>query len=187
MNTSLGAIPEMLYCNSGSSRGGFPDVAVKARADMKWFRSNIRMGSQLALLALAIQFLLSFGHFHGGHASVASADTTGQGLHNGIAFAADAADQAVSPAKVSGPKVFAAKIVRPVRLKTSSDHAPLGHPGDDCAICAVMALANTMLDAAPPLLPSPYATAFSYGPVAARFAEPDPVRVAFQPRAPPIA
>jgi hypothetical protein len=187
MNTSLGAISEMLYCNSRSSCGGFPDVAVKARADMKWFRSNIRMGSQLALLALAIQFLLSFGHFHGGHASVASADTTGQGLHDGIAFAADAADQAVSPAKVSGPKVFAAKIVRPVRLKTSSDHAPLGHPGDDCAICAVMALANTMLDAAPALLPSPHATAFSYGPIAARFAEPDPVRVAFQPRAPPIA
>jgi hypothetical protein len=187
MNTSLGAISEMLYCNSRSSCGGFPDVAVKARADMKWFRSNIRLGSRLALLALAIQFLLSFGHFHGGDASVASADTTGQGLHDGIAFATDASDQAVSPAKVSGPKVFVAKIVRPVRLKTSSDHAPLGHAGDDCAICAVMALANTMLDAAPPLLPSPHATAFSYGPIAARYAEPDPVRVAFQPRAPPIA
>jgi hypothetical protein len=150
------------------------------------------MGSQLALLALAIQFLLSFGHFHGGHASVASVGTTGQGLYDGIAFAADASDQAVSPAKVSGPKVFgpkvfAAKILRPVRLKTSSDHAPLGRAGDDCAICAVMALANTMLDAAPPLLPSPHATAFSHGPIAARFAEPDPVRVAFQPRAPPTA
>lgn len=185
MNTSLGAIPEMLYCNSGSSRGGFPDVAVKARADMKWFRSNIRLGSQFALLALAIQFLLSFGHFHGGSASVASADAKPPGLHDTVAFAAnqlDASDRAASLAKALSPKVLGL-----IRLKTSSDRAPLDHAGDDCAICAVMALANTMLDAAPPLLLSPHATVFSYRPVAARFGEPESVRVAFQPRAPPIA
>ena len=29
---------------------------------MKWFRSNIRHGTRLALLALAVQFVLSFGH-----------------------------------------------------------------------------------------------------------------------------
>jgi hypothetical protein len=32
---------------------------------MNWFRSNIKHGSRLALFALAIQFALSFGHFHG--------------------------------------------------------------------------------------------------------------------------
>jgi hypothetical protein len=32
---------------------------------MSWFRSNIKRGSRLALLALAIQFVLPFGHFHG--------------------------------------------------------------------------------------------------------------------------
>jgi hypothetical protein len=32
---------------------------------MTWLRSNIRHGSRLALLALAIQFVVSFGHFHG--------------------------------------------------------------------------------------------------------------------------
>src|SRR5437660_12753279 len=31
---------------------------------MKWLRSNIKHGSWLALFALAIQFALSFGHFH---------------------------------------------------------------------------------------------------------------------------
>jgi hypothetical protein len=31
---------------------------------MNCFRSNIKHGSRLALLALAIQFVLSFGHFH---------------------------------------------------------------------------------------------------------------------------
>jgi Protein of unknown function (DUF2946) len=32
---------------------------------MKWFRSNIKGGSRLALFALAVQFVLAFGHFHG--------------------------------------------------------------------------------------------------------------------------
>jgi Protein of unknown function (DUF2946) len=40
---------------------------------MKWFRTNIRHGSRLALLALAIQFALSFGHFHGISAQAAPA------------------------------------------------------------------------------------------------------------------
>jgi hypothetical protein len=31
---------------------------------MMWFRSNIKRGSHAALFALAIQFVLSFGHFH---------------------------------------------------------------------------------------------------------------------------
>jgi len=40
---------------------------------MNWFRSNIRHGSRLALFALAIQFALSFGHFHGLAAQAAAA------------------------------------------------------------------------------------------------------------------
>jgi Protein of unknown function (DUF2946) len=32
---------------------------------MKWLRSNVRRVSHVALFALAIQFALSFGHFHG--------------------------------------------------------------------------------------------------------------------------
>lgn len=31
---------------------------------MRWFRSHIGLGSRLALFALAIQFVLSFGHIH---------------------------------------------------------------------------------------------------------------------------
>jgi hypothetical protein len=147
---------------------------------MKWFRSNIRPGSLLALVALAIQFLLSFGHFHGASASAAAAmDAKRSGLHHtvGIAVARLGASEQTSPGKV----------LRPVRLKTSSGHAPLGHPGDGCAICAVMALASAMVDAAPPLLLSPQATAFSYFVAVARCAEPNSTRAAFQPRAPPIA
>jgi hypothetical protein len=40
---------------------------------MNWFRSNIQHGSRLALLALAIQFALSFSHFHGISAQAAPA------------------------------------------------------------------------------------------------------------------
>ncbi|MDF3811717.1 MULTISPECIES: hypothetical protein [Rhodopseudomonas] len=32
---------------------------------MDWFRINLRLGSRLALFALALQLVLSFGHFHG--------------------------------------------------------------------------------------------------------------------------
>jgi len=31
---------------------------------MKWLRSNIKHGARVALFALAVQFVLSFGHFH---------------------------------------------------------------------------------------------------------------------------
>ena len=40
---------------------------------MNWFRSNIKHGSRLVVLALAIQFVLSFGHFHGIAAQAAPA------------------------------------------------------------------------------------------------------------------
>jgi hypothetical protein len=44
---------------------------------MKWFRQHIKTGSRLALFALAIQFVLSFGHFHGVAAQAAPAIQAG--------------------------------------------------------------------------------------------------------------
>lgn len=38
---------------------------------MNWFRSNIKLGARLALVALAIQFVLAFGHTHAGVAHAA--------------------------------------------------------------------------------------------------------------------
>ena len=40
---------------------------------MNWFRKHLKHGSRLALFALAIQFALSFGHFHGVAAQAAPA------------------------------------------------------------------------------------------------------------------
>jgi hypothetical protein len=148
---------------------------------MKWFRSNIRPGSRLALFAVAIQFLLSFGHFHGSRAQAAPAlvDAKQSGLHDTVSFAAThlAALDRASLEEAS----------RPVRLKASSDREPGGQPTDDCAICAVMALANAMVVATPAYLSGPQAFAFSYLTTDAEFVDLNSARVAFQPRAPPIS
>ena len=170
VNTSLGAVAEMLYYNKVSSRTGFPDTPIEAHADMKWFRSNIRHGSRLALFALAIQVLLSFGHFHGSSAQAsASIYAKRLGLHDTVGSAAHA------------------NASRPARLETSSGQMPDGQPTDDCAICAVMALANAMVVATPPCLLAPQATAFLYSTTEAEIVDPNSARTAFQPRAPPIA
>lgn len=118
---------------------------------MKWFRSNIKHGSRLALLALAIQFALSFGHFHGIAAQAASA------------------------------------IQQTSQQQPSSNPDSDRQPADPCAICAVMALANAVLFATPPVLLLPQAVEFLYLTTDAEFVHLDHGRVAFQPRAPPAS
>jgi hypothetical protein len=118
---------------------------------MNWFRSNIQHGSRLALVALAIQFALSFGHFHGISAQAAP----------GISQAAP--------------------------QQPASDHDSDRQSNDGCAICAVMAMANAVTYATPPLLLLPQAVEFSYLTTDTEFVRLNAVRVAFQPRAPPIS
>lgn len=43
---------------------------------MNWFRRHVKTGSRLALFALAIQFALSFGHFHSELAQAAPASVS---------------------------------------------------------------------------------------------------------------
>ena len=139
---------------------------------MKWFRSRVRSGSRLAL------FLLSFGHFHGSaHAASISVDAKRWGHHDTIGFAGAYLHgwDSLSHANACGP----------VRFKTSGD-VPAGQPPEDCAICAVMALANALVDATPPCLLGPQAVAFLYLAADAGFVDPNPARGAFQPRAPPV-
>ena len=61
---------------------------------MKWFRSNIKHGTRLALVALAIQFVLSFGHFHAVAAQAAPATQSGIQL---VAVSPDAAKSLAAP------------------------------------------------------------------------------------------
>jgi uncharacterized iron-regulated membrane protein len=139
---------------------------------MKWFRSNIRHGSRLALLALAIQLVLSFGHFHGVAAQAAPAIQSGQAQSHPSSASNLLAPDAVSQAD---------------RQRPASDHDSDGHPGDICAICAVMALANAVLFATPPVLLLPQAVEFLYRTTDAEFVHLNSARIAFQPRAPPIS
>jgi uncharacterized iron-regulated membrane protein len=144
---------------------------------MKWFRSNIRNGSKLALLALAIQFVLSFGHFHALAAeAVPAIQAAAQSVATSPASARDDRSLAgVSAKSVQGPQ------------KPASDPDSDRQSTDACAICAVMAMANAVLFATPPLLQLPQAAEFLYLTTDTEFVHLHTVSVAFQPRAPPIS
>jgi len=147
---------------------------------MKWFRSNIKYGSRLALLALAIQFVLSFGHFHGVAAQASPAIQSSQIQSSQI-------QSSPGPFEASRASGLAATEMasQPVqRQKPGSDR---DSDSDGCAICAVMAMANAVLFATPPLLELPQAVELLYLTTDAEFIHLNSVRVAFQPRAPPIS
>jgi hypothetical protein len=67
-----------------------------------------------------------------------------------------------------------------------SDHHS-GDAADLCAVCAVMAMAGTMLDASPPALPQQQAHSFAYRLAETGVADPNPAPGAFQPRGPPLS
>jgi hypothetical protein len=135
---------------------------------MKWFRSNIKHGSRLALLALALQFLLSFGHFH--------------------AVAAQAVQPDTAPFELSHANGLSAPDTAGIAEQQSpSGNDPDQRANDPCAICAVIALANSMLFATPPLLLLPQAIEFLYLTTDAEFVHLNSARIAFQPRAPPAS
>jgi hypothetical protein len=136
---------------------------------MKWFRSNIRHGSRLALFALVIQLALSFGHFHPIAAQAAPAIQSGASqsdIYAGSLAAPDAVNKSTQPA---------------------SDHDSDRQSNDFCAICAVVAMTNASMVATPPPLPLPQAVEFVYLTIDAGFVDLNSARVAFQPRAPPVS
>jgi hypothetical protein len=124
---------------------------------MTWFRANIRLGSRLALIALAIQFALAFGHAH--HAGQPSHDV---GAAHALA-SIPASDDHAGGEPARDPHQIA------------------------CDICAVMALAGAALIAPPPALSAPPAGAKTApAAVVGRLAL-APIRGAFQARAPPLS
>jgi len=126
---------------------------------MKWFRSKIRSGAKLALLALLLQFALSFGHVHG--------------------FAAPAAAQSA----LTADHTTDSKATRQQAPgKQDSDQT-----ADICAICAVMAMASTVLFSTPPILLLPDAVQIVQRITDAEFAHLKSAGTAFQPRAPPAS
>ena len=102
---------------------------------MKWFRSQIRHGARLALFAMLVQFALTFGHTHW--------------------FAQAAPLAASSHQQTDGAKAVGS--ADRLAVQKQSPSAPdREQPGDDnCAICAIIAMAGTVLSATPPLLQLP--------------------------------
>lgn len=93
---------------------------------MRWVRSNVRTGAWCALVALAIQFALLFGHVH--PAAVRSA-------------------AGFSPLSIAGTDVPGTPGAPEGPAK------PAGLPFDYCAICAVMNLAATGVPPSKPASP----------------------------------
>ncbi|WP_371259937.1 DUF2946 family protein [Bradyrhizobium sp. WSM3983] len=126
---------------------------------MKWLRSRLRSCTQLALFALAVQMVLSFGHIH---------------RHDlGLPPPVSDATQLISDTEhvPAGP--------------ADQDHHPATN--DSCPICASVALVATALPSLPPVLvePIPIRRArLLETPV-----QPPSTQVwrSFQARAPPIA
>ncbi|MEK9281788.1 MULTISPECIES: DUF2946 domain-containing protein [unclassified Bradyrhizobium] len=134
---------------------------------MKWFRSNIRHGARLALFALLVQFALTFGHSHW------------------FAQAAPLAQQSLQ--QPDGYKGVTAVDRAAVQKQTPSS-PDREQPGDDnCAICAVVAMAGTVVFATPPLLLLPQAVELLYRSTDAEFIHLKSAGAAFQPRAPPAS
>jgi len=137
------------------------------RFQMKWFRSNIRHGARLALFAMLVQLALTFGHSHWFAQATPLAQSSLQQTDNSEAFASTdrAAVQKQSPA--------------------SPDRE---QPGDDnCAICALVAMAGTVVSATPPLLLLPQAIELLHLTTDAEFIHLKSAGWAFQPRAPPAS
>jgi hypothetical protein len=153
----------MLYCNIVAA-GDFGPHDAGCVSQMKWFRSNIRHGARLALFALLVQFALSFGHSHG---------------------FAQAAPLLQSSVQQADGHQGAATIDRAAVQKRSPASPDQDQPGDDyCAICAVVAMAGTVVSATPPLLLLPQAIELLYRTTDAEFIHLNSAGTAFQPRAP---
>jgi hypothetical protein len=133
---------------------------------MKWFRRHIDGSSRLALFALALQFVLSFGHFHWDAAQAAAAVQSQTSLALGQSVAPDVAS-------------------RPQQQPTNHDD---GKPSTEpCAICAVMSMANQMVTATPAVLPLPDAIELPFLTAGIEFALPGKPSPAFRSRAPPVS
>ena len=125
---------------------------------MRWFRDTIRQGTWLALIALAINLGLSFGHFHAIDGKV-----SGRGI---------AARRRPLPSPDDGQK-----------QGTPDD----SHADYLCPICmAATAMANA-LASTPPALPLEFATVSIDRTIEPVLLLVELPRAAFQPRGPPIS
>jgi hypothetical protein len=125
---------------------------------MRWFRSNVRSGAGLALFALVLQLVLSFGHVH-------TADLVAPAATTQVAVATQSGD-APTPAS-------------PVKKSNGA--------GDICAICALIQLVSTSVTSSAPALSTATTARWIRWSIAIDFSLALPPRLSFSARAPPLA
>jgi hypothetical protein len=127
---------------------------------MTWFRSRIRPGARLALLALAFQMAVSFGHV-------------------------DADELGLQSPGLIGRTHLTLNSIKTVIAPAGRDRAPTV-PEGYCPICASIALVATAFPSLPPVLVVPPQTRPAWpAPIPAEGISPK-VALSFQARAPPI-
>jgi hypothetical protein len=128
---------------------------------LRWFRTNLRPESWLALLALTINLALSFGHVH------AIAKSAGS---DRIALAASGTSQVATPASSQAP-----------------GHDNDGLADDLCPICMAAHAIASAVAPTPPALPIQFAAVTVVLQHASLPAIAELKRAAFQSRAPPLS
>ena len=124
---------------------------------MRWFRSKLHLGSRLALFALAVQMMLSFGHVH---------------------------PQGVTPASTQSATMTGSGTLLSVG---TSGHDPDGSLDRDCPICALIQLVATSAPPVAPALPLRASPGSIRLPASAELALASAQHFLFQARAPPLA
>jgi len=139
-----------------------PAIVEGERGTMRWFRSNIRGCIRLALVALAPQFTLTFGHVHlDGGAALASSQSA----------SLTAAEHTVAPA--------AATRDQSPKSKGTADF--------DCPICALIQLASTSAPSVAPPVPVPAVVGGTVLEMADELHPTSTLHFAFSARGPPVA
>ncbi|MBV9061492.1 MAG: DUF2946 family protein [Alphaproteobacteria bacterium] len=123
---------------------------------MLWFRKHLRHGSWLALVALAINIVLAFGHVH-------APDGTVSGRQVASIAAGDVTD--------SG----------------QSQKHPAHHADYLCPICMAAAAMDNALAPVPPALSIEFADAMIDHPIDHVLLLPQPARIGYLSRGPPIS
>lgn len=126
---------------------------------MKWFRSNIKRGSSIALFALVIQFALSFGHVH---------------APNGTPY--------------EGPlSQLLAAVVAPHDGGQTRGHDHDGDPDELCPICMTNAAMGNAIAPTPPVLLVAFVDVPVVRTTELFLAIPQSPRAAFHSRGPPLS
>jgi hypothetical protein len=165
--STTGALPPGCYniTKLGSDRE-CPGTRLEQATAMRRFRARSKWGSCLALFALALQLVLTFGHVH---------------LHRLVPLSAE---------RFASTERFtvAAADASSATQVTPTDPGGRDHRADDhCPICALIHLAGALVVAEPPSLPLPDLSGSLPKAPPLAFDFPSPQQALFAARAPPTA